>query len=190
MRDWFRHTIDIARSNPDLRLLVKPHPAELDEKVGYYVSEVFTDLAGPFPDNVVVLPYQTDLPGAVAGSRLTVMWAGTSVIELALMRQAFLCASALAREEYDVDQAHVESRDHYERLILGEEMIVPDGRARRSAIDLVHRITTTPVREEMRAFERQLTNGQVRQPQIDLEQALQELESDEASRLAAVLLNR
>ncbi|PTN03160.1 hypothetical protein C8N32_1032 [Rhodovulum imhoffii] len=163
--DWARHTAEIALRH-DLELVIKPHPAEIDQKMGFYVSEKFADL---FPDdpNISVLPYDANFHDAVLSSDLVIIWSGTSVIELTLMGRPYIACSRFAREEYPISVRQFDSRTGYEALLSGARRPQANPRGRLQAIDVIHRITTSPFREASVWPKRQLLNGHVWPPHID-----------------------
>lgn len=168
--DWVAHTYETI-SGIDAQLVVKLHPAELDDRIAFYVTESFADLL-PGRSGVIVLPYDTPFHEAVTDADLTVLWAGTSVLELCLMGAPHVVAGRFANEEYPVSRReHFSTREEYEDLLAGRRSVEVDRSARLRAIDVIHRITTSPLREYSDQPRRMLLNGQVWPPRIDVSTA-------------------
>ncbi|WP_299846387.1 hypothetical protein [uncultured Paracoccus sp.] len=186
---WVRDTAEIARkAGGTVEVVVKQHPAELNPKIGFYVSEKFVDLLpDDRPDNIEVLPYAADFHDAVLNADLVVMWSGTSAIELALMGVPFICCSKFAEEEYALGTPAPSSHDDYVNMLLGS-VPVNSSEARLKAIDIVHRTTCSPLRERSSWPKRQLLNAQAWPPRLDLDSALEDLTSGATQRLAKSLV--
>lgn len=186
---WVRDTAEIAGAYREkIEILVKQHPAEMNAKIGFYVSEKFAHLLPEnSSDNIHVLPYSADFYDAVLNADLVVMWSGTSAIELALMGVPFICCSKFAEEEYALGTRAPSSHNEYVDMLLG---VIPvdatDARLR--AIDIVHRTTCSPVRETSFWPKRQLLNAQAWPPRLNLNAALEDLNSESTKRLAKSLV--
>lgn len=185
--EWVTHTYDVV-TREDSELVVKLHPSECDDKIAFYVTESFADLL-PSRDRVTVLPYDAGFHDAVLDVDLTVLWAGTSVLELCLMGAPYVTAGRFANEEYPVaSRPQFRSRTEYEELLAGTRRVQIDAAGRLNAIDVIHRITTSPLREYSDQPRRMLLNGLVWPPRIDTSSAARLMADPGIRRLAQRLV--
>lgn len=184
--DWITHTVEVAEKH-DLELIVKPHPAEINQKMGFYVSEKFADLF-PKTQQVQILPYDSNFHEAVFSSDIVIIWSGTSVIELTLMGHPYVSCSRFANEEYPISVDQFSDRAEFEDLLVGKKPLQTNPGGRLKAIDVIHRITTSPLREPSVWPKRQLLNGHVWPPKLDPEAATEQLNDPSTDRLAHRLM--
>lgn len=163
---WVRDTVRIA-DEEDLTLVVKQHPAELNHKIGFYVSERFSELVPQGAKNVEILPYEENFYDAIMSSDIVILWSGTSTIELAAMGRPYLACSVFAQQEYPLFADSFTSESEYRSILNGSTPLEARSDARLRAIDLVHRISTSPMREPSQMPVRQLLNAQAWPPRID-----------------------
>ncbi|GAB2468110.1 hypothetical protein [Jatrophihabitans fulvus] len=180
--DWVRHTYEVAREH-GVTLVVKQHPAEANDRFGFFVSERFVELF-PSTEGIELLPYDSDFAQSVLDCDLVVIWSGTSVLELSMMGADYVACSRFANEEYAVSTEPFATREEYAALLVGDRKAEPlaDGRLR--SIDIIHRITTSPMRERSANPRRQLLNGHVWPPRLFVDDALEQLKDPGTWRLA------
>lgn len=165
LKDWVESTVSIAERN-NIQLLVKQHPAELNHKIGFYISERFADLIPSGAENVDILPYETNFYDGLKSVDLVVMWAGTSAVELALLDQPFVCCSVFANEEYPLGMDGPASLSDYEEIMTGlKPWNLPSGIGE-IAKKILDKTNQSPFREESILPKRQLLNAQVWPPTL------------------------
>jgi hypothetical protein len=158
MRDWFDHSIDIARRNPEILLVIKPHPHEVRDEIALYASEVLKDwLPNPVPQNVHFLGNdQLNLFELAQTTDLALMWHGTSALELGVLGIPTILSAYYGEINCPVGHAVPKSRKDYERLILGYSKSALSIEIRRRSAALIdylrHKDISTPYRYTNRGF--------------------------------------
>jgi hypothetical protein len=120
MRDWFDHSIEIARRNPDIHLIVKPHPHEFRDEIALYASEVLKDwLPNPVPNNVHLLGNdEYNLHELVEILDMALVWFGMSALELGVLRVPTIHGAEYSVITFPVGHLVPTSRQDFEHLIL------------------------------------------------------------------------
>jgi hypothetical protein len=120
MRDWFDHSIDIARRNPNLHLIIKPHPHELREEIALYASEVLKDwLPNPVPDNVHFLRNdEFNLYELTEILDLALVWNGMSALELGALSVPTILGAYYGAINFPVGHIVPTSRQDFEHVIM------------------------------------------------------------------------
>jgi hypothetical protein len=158
MRDWFDHSIDIARRNPEILLVIKPHPHELREEIALYASEVLKDwLPNPVPENVRFLGNDEFNLFELAGTLdLALMWHGTSALELGVLGIPTILCAYYGEINCPVGHVVPKSRKDYEQLILNyskNELSIEIKRRSAALIDyFMHKEISIPYRYTYRGF--------------------------------------
>jgi hypothetical protein len=136
MKDWLNHAIESVRGS-DTLLLIKPHPHEMRNEIGVFLTERFLDLIeADLPDNVLLLGHRWfdihDLEGLID---LGVVYNGTSAAELGVLGIPSLLSSHFAPTDYPIGHVLPQSRDHFRKLLRFEEraIAVPDLQERAAA---------------------------------------------------------
>ena len=129
MADWLNHSIESVRGT-DTLLLIKPHPHELKNEIGSFLTEYFRDLiVGELPDNVIYLGHDWfDLADMKELIDVGTVFNGTTSTELALLEIPGILCSHFAPIDYPIGQIVPRDRDHFRRLLCGEEetKLAPD----------------------------------------------------------------
>jgi hypothetical protein len=158
MRDWFDHSIDIARRNPEILLVIKPHPHEVRDEIALYASEVLKDwLPNPVPENVHFLGNDDlNLFELAETLDLALMWHGTSALELGVLCIPTILSAYYGEINCPVGHAVPKSRSDYERLILNYSKNDLSTEIRRRSAALIdyfrHKDISTPYRYTNRGF--------------------------------------
>lgn len=172
MKDWILHSVEIARANPDMNLLIKPHPHELNQGVSFYLSETLAELAEAenFPDNVIFLDHHwysiTDLVDFVD---LVTMWNGTSCLELGVLEIPTVMASHYAKMDYPIDFPQPKTRADYEKILTGRKRFTPEKNIPGLCAGLIDYISTTEVSIPYEYSRRYASNKKLRVPKMRMD---------------------
>lgn len=160
MKDWLNHAIRAVREAPDALLLIKPHPHELKNEIGMFLTERFLDLIEePLPDNVVVLEHRSfDLGELRDLIDLGLLYNGTTAVELGLMNIPAVLAAEYAPTDYPVGHVVPRDRAHFERLVRFEEPARPSPDLPLRSAAWLHCLDGEEVSVPYRYYARQLTN--------------------------------
>lgn len=137
MFDWLNHTVDVARRNPNILYLIKPHPYESRPEIAGRVAQYFTDMIEQVvPDNVVILGHSWfNLHTLFALVDLGVLWNGTSGLELGLHGIPCIICSDWGPIDYPVGLLHPTDRADYERMLSDpRSLTLPEGFVERCAL--------------------------------------------------------
>lgn len=123
MMDWIRHTLEIADSNKNIFLLLKPHPHELTPEYAVDpIDTLKTLLPEKLPDNAMYLePDDFSTPQLYGMIDLAALWLGTAVMELMVMGIPVVVASHAGQHEIPLEFLRPRSRVEYERMITACE---------------------------------------------------------------------
>ncbi|WP_289044291.1 hypothetical protein [uncultured Aliiroseovarius sp.] len=125
IKDWLNHTIETFIGHKNI-LLIKPHPHELNYAISHKPNETFLDLIErqELPENISILPYRgVNLQDLIPIVDHFLCWNGSSIPELGSQGISILAADDWARKNYPVDVKLPRDRNHYERMLLGDEEI-------------------------------------------------------------------
>jgi capsular polysaccharide export protein len=165
MKDWLNHAIESVR-NSDTLLLIKPHPHEIRNEIGLFMTEHFFDLIeSELPDNVILLGHRwfdvRDLDGLID---LGVVYSGTSAVEFGVLGIPCVLSGRYAPIDYPIGHAVTKSREHFRRLLrFEEEAVVSPDLSERSAAWLTF-MSGDGVAHDYRYHARQITNKRVFPP--------------------------
>ena len=125
MSDWLNHTVTTI-SVSDNRLYIKPHPHEMNVAISAKTIESFVGLIDDVHSpHLTVLPHRginvQDLIGEVD---VFLCWNGSAIAELGAQGTAVLAADDWAVHNYPIHVLLPDSREHYERLLRGQEPVV------------------------------------------------------------------
>jgi hypothetical protein len=138
MRDWFDHTLAIARQNDHLHLVVKPHPHEIRDEIALYPSEFLKDwLPADVPANVHFLGHdELNLFELAEVLDLALLWNGTSGLELGVLGVPTIIGAHYGAIDYPVGHILPRSRADYEGLVVSREKLAvpPDVKLRSAAL--------------------------------------------------------
>lgn len=136
MKDWLNHAIDAVRGSNTL-LLIKPHPHEMRNEIGVFLTERFFDLIESEPaDNVILLGHDWfdihDLDGLID---LGVIYNGTSAAELGVLGIPSVLSSHFAPIDYPIGHSVPKDRKHFRNMLRFEEkaIVAPDLQQRAAA---------------------------------------------------------
>lgn len=164
MREWFDHTVEIARANPHLHLVIKPHPHEVREEIALYATEVLQDwLPADMPSNVHFLGHnEFNLFELAEVLDLALLWNGTSALELGVLGVPTIVGAYYGHINFPAGHILPVSRAHYEQLIAAPDTPIPSAEVRLRAAALInylrHPDHSIPYRYTHRGF----TNRSIR----------------------------
>ena len=167
--DWLNHTIDVVKDNPDILLLIKPHPHELRTEIALDLVEFLRDVVPAIlPDNVIFLDHKEFNVAEMANLLdLAVLWNGTSSLELAIMGVPVMMCGYFGRHDYPVELIYPESRSQYADYLCSLHYTKPSSEVGRRAAALLHYMGTTDVALPNRYSRRPITNDSVGVPVWD-----------------------
>lgn len=122
MKDWVNHCLESVEGTNTL-LLMKPHPHEVNNKIATFPNEFFGDLLDREPgDNAMLLGHRWfDIADMAQWVDLGLIYNGTTCVELGLWGIPCVLAGNFAPVDYPVGHAVPRDRDHFARLVRGEE---------------------------------------------------------------------
>ncbi|WP_254277422.1 hypothetical protein [Halomonas sp. 3H] len=166
MLDWVRHSIKVARDNPDLLLLIKPHPHELRPEIALELTEKLEDIIPKdLTDNVIVLNHAEFNAGDLAQYLdLAVLWNGTACLELTGLGVPVVMCSHFGRHDYPIPLVYPESKSDYEYLLTSAMLVSPDQELRKKAMGLLHYMGTKEVAIPNLYSRRPITNDSIGVP--------------------------
>lgn len=128
MSDWLTHTVEIAKKNPNILLLLKPHPHEqrkdltmTDEPVFTFKDLVTTDIDAP---NIIYLNpslFKNDelLPYVDLG----IVWNGTSCLEFLAQGIKTIAMDDWALKDYPIGMKNIKSKQEYENILNNPDLL-------------------------------------------------------------------
>jgi hypothetical protein len=165
MKDWLNHAIESVRDSNTL-LLIKPHPHEIRNEIGLFMTEHFPDLIDcDLPDNVILLGHRWfDVHDLVGLIDLGVVYNGTSAVELGVLDIPCVLSGHFAPIDHPIGHAVPQSRDHFRRLLRFEEkaIVAPDLKGRAAA--WLSFMSGDGVARDYRYHARQITNKRLLPP--------------------------
>ncbi|MCE8014970.1 hypothetical protein HOP62_02635 [Halomonas sp. MCCC 1A17488] len=166
MIDWLHHSVEIARANPDLLLLIKPHPHELRPEIALELTEKLEDvLPENLPKNVVVLNHAEFNAGDLAQYLdLAVLWNGTACLELTGLGVPVVMCSHFGRYDYPLALNYPKDRTGYENLLAKAILRAPAPELRKKAMGLLHYMGTKEVALPNTYSRRPITNDSIGVP--------------------------
>jgi len=167
--DWLNHTIEVVKDNPNILLLIKPHPHELRSEIALDLVEFLRDVVPEtLPKNVVFLDHKEFNVAEMANLLdLAILWNGTSSLELAIMDVPVMMCSYFGRHDYPVDLIYPQSREQYRDYLKATIYAKPSIEVRRRSAALLHYMGTTEVALPNRYSRRPITNDSVGVPTWD-----------------------
>ncbi len=160
MKDWFDHTIKIARDNPNLLLLIKPHPHELRNEIALYPNEMLEDwMPAPRPENIIFLPHDMFNLHEVANfTDLGLVWNGSASMELGVLGVPCIVASLYGDLDFPVGHILPKDLGEYEQLLRGAKTLRPGPEVKDRSRALIHYLRSENVSIPYRYTRRTLTN--------------------------------
>jgi hypothetical protein len=165
MKDWLNHAIDSVRGS-DTLLLIKPHPHEMRNEIGVFLTEYFTDLIEvELPDNAIVLGHRwldiQDLDGLID---LGVIYSGTTAVELGVLNIPCVLSGHYAPIDYPVGHAVPKDRAHFGDMLRFAEPATVQKDIKERAAAWLHMMRGEGVSRGYRYHARQITNRVVYPP--------------------------
>lgn len=131
MSHWATHTVETIKNNPNVLLLLKPHPFETKKEITMTSESLITfrdiiktDLA----ENTIYLENHLfrnfDLVDYID---LGLTWNGTSTLEFAALDVKVLMGDVWGYKDYPIGFPRASTLEEYERYIINpDEIVVPD----------------------------------------------------------------
>lgn len=165
MEDWLNHAIESVRGSNTL-LLIKPHPHEIRNEIGLFMTEHFSDLIkDELPENVLLVGHRWfdvhDLAGLID---LGVIYNGTSAVELGVLDVPCVLSGHFAPIDYPIGHTVTRSREHFARLLRFEEKAVVAADLKERAAAWLTFMSGDGVAQDYRYHARQITNKRVFPP--------------------------
>lgn len=166
MLDWVRHSVKVAQENPQLLLLIKPHPHELRPEIARELTEKLENiLPEVLPENVVLLNHAEFNAGDLAQYLdLAVLWNGTACLELTGLGVPVVMCSHFGRHDYPIDLIYPKDRVDYENLLVKALLTAPEPELRKKAMGLLHYMGTKEVAIPNLYSRRPITNDSIGVP--------------------------
>lgn len=172
MKDWIRHSVEVARANPNMNLLIKPHPHELNQGVSFYLTETLAELAEyeAFPDNVIFLNHHWfPIPNLVDLVDLVTMWNGTSCLELGVLEVPTVMCSHYAKMDYPIGFSQPQSRQDYADILSGRKSLQLNPYIQKLSAGLIEYISTPEVSIPYEYSRRYASNKKLRVPKMRMD---------------------
>jgi len=163
MRDWFDHSIDIARRNREVHLIIKPHPHELRDEIALYASEVLKDwLPNSVPKNVHFLSNdEFNLHELAEILDLALVWNGMSALELGVLKVPTILGAYYGIINFPVGHMVPTSREDFERIVVSYRKNELPTEVRRMSAALIDYLRHPDVSVPYRYTYRGLTNKHI-----------------------------
>ncbi len=162
LKDWLNHTTKLVNGSRTL-LLVKPHPHEVNNKIGMFLTESFTDLLDGTPsENVIILGHSDfNIEELVGLIDFGLLWNGTAAVELGVLGIPAVLCSHFAPLDYPVGHMVPSDRVDYEKIVLGMTQVSVASDLRERSAAWLHFLDTEDVSIPYRYHSRPLTNQHV-----------------------------
>jgi capsular polysaccharide export protein len=163
MRDWFDHSVEIARRNPNMHLIIKPHPHELRDEIALYASEVLKDwLPNPVPKNVHFLGNdEFNLHELAQVLDVALVWNGMSALELGVLGVPTTLGAYYGVINFPVGHPVPTSRQDFEHLVVNHPKIEMSDEVRCMSAALIDYFRHPDVSVPYRYTYRGLTNKHI-----------------------------
>lgn len=124
IRDWLCHTVEIAASNPNIIVLIRPHPHESNPVAAVRSRQTLRDvLPRELPPNVLYVdPLEMTVQSLIGIMDLAVIWLGTAAWELSALGIPCAVMSNSGYDQVPFNAIFPQSREEYVRLLTTEAM--------------------------------------------------------------------
>ena len=145
--DWITHTYDLVSNNPNILLLVKPHPGEVVPENSLDIQEYFRDLLPrDLSSNVIFLGHnEYKVPELAPLLDLAILYNGTSALELSILGVPVMMTSHFGKHDYPIDLLYPDSRLGYEVFVNSLDYGVPNESLKERAAGLLYYMGTDNV---------------------------------------------
>jgi hypothetical protein len=137
MGDWLNHSIRCANAHDDVVLYIKPHPHEVNDSIGSRPTQSFIGvIREPIGDRIRILPHRgVNVQDLLSVVDIFLVWNGSSIAELGAQGATIVAADSWAAANYPIGVYLPQDREHYERLLSGDEFptMAPDFQERSAA---------------------------------------------------------
>ncbi len=142
--DWLRHSIEVAVSNPNIIVLIRPHPHESNPTASVRARQTLRDvLPREFPPNVLYInPQEMTLQSLIGIMDLAVLWLGTAAWELSALDVPCAVMSHAGYDQVPFNAIFPKSREDYTQLLTSPSFPQPDAETRLRGAACLHYVKT------------------------------------------------
>lgn len=169
MDDWLNHTIEVCKKDPNIILLIKPHPHELKPEIAMDLITKLSDLIRhDLSDNIRLLGHRDiNVHSLAPFLDLAILYNGSSSLELVTQGVPVMMTAYFGKHDYPVDLIYPESRLQYENYILAKEYQKPTEELRKKSAFLIAYMGTDDIAIPNTYSKRTITNDSIGLPQWD-----------------------
>ena len=170
--DWLGHSIEVARENPDLIMLIKSNPHEHRPEIALELTEKLEDILPKesLPWNVILLEHnEFNAIDLIRYIDFAVLWNGTASLELTGLGMPVLICSHFGRHDYPISLNYPDDRLDYATKLSRYKFVKPDRELREKAIALLHYMGMRDVAIPNTYSRRPITNDQIGCPRWDMQ---------------------
>ena len=121
MTDWITHTVDVIKKNPDVLLLIKPHPHEQRKDItlsGEKITVLKDLIQTPLSENIIYLDNNSfKLIELIDYLDLGILWNGTSSLEFAAQGIKTIVADVWGHYDYPIGFINFNTKEEYEDIL-------------------------------------------------------------------------
>lgn len=130
--DWLRHSVEIAANNPDIIVLIRPHPHESNPTAAVRARQTLRDvLPSELPPNVLYVdPLEMTVQSLIGIMDLAVIWLGTAAWELSALGVPCAVMSHAGYDQVPFDAIFPQNREEYAQLLMSQTYPQPDEETR------------------------------------------------------------
>ncbi len=155
--DWLRHSVEIASANPNIIVLIRPHPHESNPTAAIRARQTLRDvLPRELPPNVLYVdPLVMTVQSLIGIMDLAVIWLGTAAWELSALGIPCAVMSNSGYDQVPFNAIFPKTREEYVQLLATQAIPQPDEETQlRAAACLYYVKTATTTRPYPYAFVR------------------------------------
>lgn len=171
MNDWLNHTIEVCKKDPNIILLIKPHPHELKPEIAMDLVTKLSDLIEHDLTNNIKLLGHRDINVHVLAPflDLAILYNGSSSLELVTQGVPVMMAAYFGKHDYPVELIYPENRVQYEEYILNQKYEKPTEELRKKAAFLIAYMGSDDIGIPNTYSKRTVTNDSIGIPKWDYE---------------------
>jgi len=147
IRDWLKHSVEVAAETPDLILIIRPHPHEENPIAAVRARQTLRDiLPANLPPNVIYSqPGDMNIQALVGLIDLAVLWLGTAAYELTALGTPVAICSHAGHDQSPFNAIFPESRTDYVNLLKAKTYPTPDVESQKKGAACLHYIASSGV---------------------------------------------
>lgn len=142
--DWLRHSVEIASANPDIIMLIRPHPHESNPTAAVRARQTMRDvLPKKLPPNVLyVNPLEMTVQSLIGIMDLAVIWLGTAAWELSALGIPCAVMSNSGYDQVPFNAIFPQTREEYAQLLTTQNIPQPSEETRLRGAACLHYVKT------------------------------------------------